>query len=543
MQRTRVILISCAGIVLFAISEEFLATIEEDQGVSRLSLQTSPDGAASLNGGSVDPRPPTLGVYVGTYTLFRNNSQDKTGAVKATLASVPTAAMAVRSTSLAVTLVGARSEASRRWVSGHGDADQDMQFQCLDLGAADGRLLALGLVDQDDFAAETQQPWVGLRRSDQALPGYPGDVEMMPPDVARRQTRQCQLEGVLSSEVTNGINSFSAQMVSSECGLRLQMALHFVDLDNVGRKVFNYGVWISFLTMVQIRLVVMQMRYTEGGGASSAKLSALAIAAQALMDAYDSFLHLSVSSSPIHISNTYNFAVVSMLKFSLFALLEVRYLLIIWRHRHLSLFEEGWEVVRQELSRVYAWFYGALIGGLVFIFYAMEYLDFIAIVMQAYWIPQIVHDVRHGSKNSFKLSFIISMSATRCLQFMYLWGCPEGVFDGEIYPRLPGAPSYRLCAIVLLMQGLQVALMASQKRFGPRWFVQWRCLPHVYNYRRHDPEASGAECVICMLELSEEDGCSRLTPCNHRFHESCLERWMDVKMECPTCRAPLPTIY
>ncbi|CAE8646826.1 unnamed protein product, partial [Polarella glacialis] len=104
------------------------------------------------------------------------------------------------------------------------------------------------------------------------------------------------------------INSFSAQMVSSECGLRLQMALHFVDLDNVGRKVFNYGVWISFLTMVQIRLVVMQMRYTEGGGASSAKLSALAIAAQALMDAYDSFLHLSVSSSPIHISNTYNFA-------------------------------------------------------------------------------------------------------------------------------------------------------------------------------------------------------------------------------------------
>ncbi|CAE8612459.1 unnamed protein product, partial [Polarella glacialis] len=296
MQRTRVILISCAGIVLFAISEEFLATIEEDQGVSRLSLQTSPDGAASLNGGSVDPRPPTLGVYVGTYTLFRNNSQDKTGAVKATVASVPTAAMAVRSTSLAVTLVGARSEASRRWVSGHGDADQDMQFQCLDLGAADGRLLALGLVDQDDFAAETQQPWVGLRRSDQALPGYPGDVEMMPPDVARRQTRrasaatsascvqmtyrQCQLEGVLSSEVTNGINSFSAQMVSSECGLRLQMALHFVDLDNVGRKVFNYGVWISFLTMVQIRLVVMQMRYTEGGGASSAKLSALAIAAQ-----------------------------------------------------------------------------------------------------------------------------------------------------------------------------------------------------------------------------------------------------------------------
>ena len=31
-------------------------------------------------------------------------------------------------------------------------------------------------------------------------------------------------------------------------------------------------------------------------------------------------------------------------------------------------------------------------------------------------------------------------------------------------------------------------------------------------------------------------------PCNHWFHRRCLEEWMNVKMECPTCRATLPPL-
>jgi len=30
------------------------------------------------------------------------------------------------------------------------------------------------------------------------------------------------------------------------------------------------------------------------------------------------------------------------------------------------------------------------------------------------------------------------------------------------------------------------------------------------------------------------------TPCGHKFHIPCLLTWMEVKMECPTCRAALP---
>lgn len=33
------------------------------------------------------------------------------------------------------------------------------------------------------------------------------------------------------------------------------------------------------------------------------------------------------------------------------------------------------------------------------------------------------------------------------------------------------------------------------------------------------------------------------TPCNHYFHKDCLVSWADVKLECPTCRAPLPPLW
>ena len=49
------------------------------------------------------------------------------------------------------------------------------------------------------------------------------------------------------------------------------------------------------------------------------------------------------------------------------------------------------------------------------------------------------------------------------------------------------------------------------------------------------------DCVICMTEVVVSDRDYMVAPCNHLFHDECLRRWMEVKMECPTCRAPLPT--
>ena len=77
----------------------------------------------------------------------------------------------------------------------------------------------------------------------------------------------------------------------------------------------------QFLTVLQIRFFLSQMQYTESTS-SVGKVSVLTIGLLALVDAYDSFLHLSLGLTAQYMFNT--FAVIALFKFILFAMLEVR---------------------------------------------------------------------------------------------------------------------------------------------------------------------------------------------------------------------------
>lgn len=74
------------------------------------------------------------------------------------------------------------------------------------------------------------------------------------------------------------------------------------------------------------------------------------------------------------------------------------------------------------------------------------------------------------------------------------------------------------------------------------------------------------ECVICMNYLHEDPGEKTqpllnsednlildvkkesvnkkimVTPCGHKYHIPCLQRWMEIKLECPTCRKEIPLV-
>ena len=60
----------------------------------------------------------------------------------------------------------------------------------------------------------------------------------------------------------------------------------------------------------------------------------------------------------------------------------------------------------------------------------------------------------------------------------------------------------------------------------------------------------GPECVICMNPVKGAAGRLRgglgggvmVAPCGHAYHAACLRRWAEVKLECPTCRRPLPPL-
>lgn len=117
-----------------------------------------------------------------------------------------------------------------------------------------------------------------------------------------------------------------------------------------------------------------------------------------------------------------------------------------------------------------------------------------------------------------------------------------------------------MCALLVMWVGLQVAVLLSQDYFGPQYMVPARFLPPKYNYYRPIPQAlrhrqsSGEEiemtdiesgdlpeCVICYNNIDvNHNETYMVSPCDHLFHRECLERWMDIKLECPVCRATLP---
>ena len=96
--------------------------------------------------------------------------------------------------------------------------------------------------------------------------------------------------------------------------------------------------------------------------------------------------------------------------------------------------------------------------------------------------------------------------------------------------------------------------MANSKNFQLSFFEESKC---VQNERKiKDTKLNNDEtCSICFNHLTEnpEENESNLeneilvktfsrTPCNHDFHQSCLTKWMDLKLVCPFCREKLPPI-
>ncbi|EER04573.1 zinc finger protein, putative [Perkinsus marinus ATCC 50983] len=307
---------------------------------------------------------------------------------------------------------------------------------------------------------------------------------------------------------------------------------------------------IDIITILQIRFFLLQMQHGDNNN-GHAKVSLLCIGVQALMDAYDSLIHLFLGLSAQFMFNT--FSVVALFKFILFSMLEVRYLLLVWRSRRQNQFNEGgMDSIRRELGWLYSRFYGTLLVGMVILYNFYQYLNVLIIIMQCYWVPQIVYDIVRGHKRPLSWRFIVGISITRMIVPLYALACPYTIFNGEVYPALASAPNSTEATLIVCLQVAQIAIMWAQARFGPRSFVPWICLPHVYNYYRavpsvQDEELGAPECVICMndIDLSEvHDPESRpvITPCDHIFHAGCLEQWMDVKMECPTCRGELPAM-
>ncbi|KAK2982696.1 hypothetical protein RJ640_014496 [Escallonia rubra] len=321
-----------------------------------------------------------------------------------------------------------------------------------------------------------------------------------------------------------------------DCFSPMLLNASFVNIEVYYNKAVNYTLMVSFL---QVLLLIRQMEHSNTQSVRSkilnpgaAKVSILMIGQQAIMDAYLCLLHLTAG---ILVESLFNaFATAAFFKFVVFSIFEMRYLLAIWKASRPMSNGEGWEAMRRELSVLYS--HGILLGGILVMYEFHRFMRPILLLVHSFWIPQIITNVIRDSRKPLHPHYILGMTVTRLAIPFYVFGCPHNFMRIE--------PDKGWCIFLGVFMGFQASILLLQHYLGSRWFVPHQILPEKYcYYRRFDQGAIHAtDCVICMTAI---DGTQRLndcmvTPCDHFFHSGCLQRWMDIKMECPTCRRPLP---
>ncbi|KAL9267091.1 Transmembrane E3 ubiquitin-protein ligase FLY2-like protein [Drosera capensis] len=333
-----------------------------------------------------------------------------------------------------------------------------------------------------------------------------------------------RLEGLLESPSAND---------DKDCFSPLSLNATSVNIEVYKNKAVNYTLMVTFVSVLQVILLIRQMEHsnTQSG---AAKVSIVMIGQQAIMDAYFCLLHLTAG---ILVESLFNaFATAAFFKFVVFAIFEMRYLLAIWKASRPLNNGEGWDAMRRELSVLYSRFYGLLLGGVLLMYEFHNYIRPILFLLYSFWIPQIVTNVVRDSRKPLHPHYILGVTITRLPIPLYVFGCPNN------FMRIQ--PDKTWCIYLCIFMGLQSAVLLLQHYLGSRCFIPRQILPEKYSYyRKFDQESNQTtDCVICMaaINLSQRPNDCMVTPCDHFFHSGCLQRWMDIKMECPTCRRPLP---
>lgn len=212
-------------------------------------------------------------------------------------------------------------------------------------------------------------------------------------------------------------------------------------------------------------------------------------------------------------------------------------------------------------------------------FVLLYFLDnavyYLILIAYSFWVPQIIRNVVNNTADTLSPLYIIGVSLTKIYTPLYFF------LNKNNFLMVKTNKTFGIS--LALHVGFQVLVLFAQ-RVLPRLCMPKSIIPEKYDYYREIPQsvldnaANGRlECVICMehvhvpREGKEEGGGEQaasngentkkstatanaaasleegsgshymITPCDHVYHKKCLTQWLSCKLECPFCRAPLPS--
>ncbi|KAJ2549178.1 hypothetical protein EV175_004545 [Coemansia sp. RSA 1933] len=371
-------------------------------------------------------------------------------------------------------------------------------------------------------------------------------------------------------------------MYSPDCNVAIAtphgQSISGIEIERYRRKTIYYALAALTVLLWQAVLLVSQMRHTPTP-AALAKISYQMLSMQVIIDSFTFVLHMigCMSFGSFYIV----FAVVAFLTFMVLVMFGIRYLSVVWRLQRPDVSDAATDAGRRELWMIYLRFYLVLIPG-TYILYAyldgngrlVEWLMYaMMFATYSYWIPQIWRNTKRGTNRGLRRDYVVGVTLLRLFFPVYLFGYP-----GNIAFNPPAAFVWVLCVYSVA----QAAVLLLQDAIGPRFFVPAHLRPEVYDYHRPlpmptPPDASDStvididdqtgeadqdvsepsteaddgntpDCTICMESVDaavpsanqQDRAAYMVTPCRHIYHTKCLSQWMDIKLECPICRASLP---
>lgn len=314
--------------------------------------------------------------------------------------------------------------------------------------------------------------------------------------------------------------------VSPNCNFSMNITATAITYDDVSLDDKSMYFSMAGTAVGMLLLVTTAGQFVASASQSAAfRVSILTIGMQAVMDCWCTFLYMIPGFLASSIFSS--FAMTAFVHLVLFSVLEMRFMLLIWKARNPDAFQD----IRREVTRLYCRFYTAITFTFMVLYLGTwGSVKFLLVVAYSYWWPQIMHSAQNDSRSGLKTRYIIIATIGRLLPPLYFFACPYNILysltasetrasvlqwannpsdpfnfdrpqpgfqpymlDASTVPAFASPQitaaywSYARFAIFLVCwQLLQVVVLILQGKttWGPRFFVPYVFLPAKYNYHR-----------------------------------------------------------
>ncbi|KAL9933418.1 hypothetical protein V8E36_007594 [Tilletia maclaganii] len=125
-------------------------------------------------------------------------------------------------------------------------------------------------------------------------------------------------------------------------------------------------------------------------------------------------------------------------------------------------------------------------------FQPLVFFSILGPVLYSFWIPQIMRNVRRGSRRPFPRMYVLGMTTCRCLLPLYFWQCPANIFFWEPTSYVWILIGYLWAqALILLLQDELGPAFFLPARFQPEGPPSWDWHPPLSILRKHIRQSGG----------------------------------------------------